>query len=114
MFGDVEGEDRTSRFGHEGYAQLAEGLQISSVGAGGDRDEVDEVIEGGDGTDLSGIAMGFASARDGDGVDDVEEAGDSELLLYSASIFSCVVGWGERKVAGAGNVGVLGQSYIFL
>lgn len=97
MFGDEEAEDRTSRFGHEGYAQLAEGLQISSVGAGGERDEVDEVIEGGDGTDLSGIRMGFASVQDNDDVDDVEDAGDSELLLYSASIFDCVVGRRARE-----------------
>lgn len=94
MFGEVE--DRTSRFGQEGYAQLAEGLQIGTTGSTGEREDVEEVLEGGESGDFRGIRMGSAKANCGDGIDDVEDEGDNELLLYSGNIL--FVGEGCKSV----------------
>ena len=80
-------EERTSRLGHEGYAQLAEGLQMGMTGATGERDEVEEVVDGGESRDLSVMCKGFAKANRGDVMDSVEDEGDSDLLLYSDNIF---------------------------
>lgn len=74
--------------GHEGYAQLAEGLQIGTIGATGEREGVEEVVDGGESSDFRGICMGFAKANCSDGMEDVEDEGDNELLLYSGNILS--------------------------
>lgn len=85
-FGEVE--ESTSRLGQEGYAQLAEGLQIGPIGAAGEREDVEEVVDGGESSDFRGICMGFANANRSDGMEDVDDEGDNELLLYSGNILS--------------------------
>lgn len=78
---------RKLRFGHEGYAQPKDGLDKSNGGEAGEREELDEVVDGGEAGDFSAIQMGFAKADIGER-DAVDDEGESELsLLLSENIF---------------------------
>lgn len=80
-------DERKSRFGHEGYAQVAEGLQMGKMGVAGERAKVDEVVDGGERADFKGMLIGLAKPDCSDGMDDVEDEGESDMssLLSSES-----------------------------
>lgn len=71
-------DERKSRLGQEGYAQVAEGLQMGTMGVAGEREKVDEVVDGGESVDLDEILTGFAKADSGDGTDGVEDKDDGD------------------------------------
>ena len=82
---------RKFRFGHDGYAQLADGLESNSWDVvGGDSDVPDDVNDGGETCDFNGMLMGLAKA-DSKLSDEVDEDGESDALLsLSESIAVCV------------------------
>lgn len=82
-------DERKSRFGQEGYAQVAERLQAGKMGVAGEREKEDEVVDGGESVDFKGMLMGFMKEDCSDGTDDVEEVGESDtsLLLSSQSMW---------------------------
>lgn len=71
-------DERKSRLGQEGYAHVAEGLQMGKMGVEGEREKLEEVVEGGESVDFKGMLMGLAKADCGDGMDDVEEEDEEE------------------------------------
>lgn len=83
-------DERKSRLGQEGYAHVADGLQMGKMGVAGERENLDEVVDGGESADFKGMLMGFAKADRGEGTDDVEDEGESDksLPLSSDSIRS--------------------------
>lgn len=87
LYGDVveDVDERKSRFGQEGYAQVAEGLQMGKMGVSGERQKVEEVVDGGESVDFEGMLMGLAKGDRGDGVEDKDEI-EMSLLLSSESM----------------------------
>lgn len=84
-------EERKSRLGQEGYAHVAEGLQMGKMGVAGEREKLEEVVEGGESVDFKGMLMGLTKADCGDGMDDVdEEEGETDKSepLSSESMWS--------------------------
>jgi hypothetical protein len=80
--------------GQDGNAQLAEGLQMADIGDAGEREKMDEVVEGGDGNDFKGIRIGFTHANGGEGVDEVEEVGEGDMaLMWWVDNMNEVWGW---------------------
>ena len=77
---------RKLRFGHDGYAQVADALQRNSRGVAGDSEISDEVSDGGDTGDFKGMLIGLANA-DREESDEVDDEGESDaLLLLSENI----------------------------
>lgn len=89
VYGEVgkafPGEHSESRFGQDGKAQLPEGLQMGDMGEAGERENLDEVVRGGEGSDFKGILIGFTHAKRGEGVKEMVEVGegDMSLMLWS-------------------------------
>ena len=77
---------RKVRLGHDGYAQLADGLQSSNRGVTGESEMAEEVSDGGETDDFGEMLMGLAKA-DSEMSDEVDEDGESDAsLLLSESI----------------------------
>lgn len=85
LYGEVGnafcGQKSTSRFGHDGKAQLADGLQVEDVGEAGERENLDDVVRGGEGSDFKGILMGFTPENGGEGVNETEEVGEGDISV---------------------------------
>lgn len=85
LYGEVGnafcGQNSTSRFGHDGNAQLADGLQAEDVGEVGEMENLDDVVRGGEGSDFKGILMGFTSEKRGEGVVETEEVGEGDISV---------------------------------
>lgn len=88
--------DRLSRAGHDGYAQMADGLLIGKMGDAGEMEKGDEVVEGGERVDFELMCTGLANACCGEKADDVEqEEGETDkslplsLSLWSAARLIC-------------------------
>lgn len=85
LYGEVGnafcGQNNKSRLGHDGKAQLADGLHIDDVGEAGERENLDDVVRGGDGSDFKGIRMGFTPEKRGEGVNETEEVGDGDISV---------------------------------
>ena len=85
LYGDVGtalcGQNSRSRFGHDGKAQLADGLQVEDAGEAGERENLDEVVRGGEGSDFKGILIGFTPVDRGEGVKETEEDGDDDISV---------------------------------
>lgn len=67
---------------------MAETLQLGNKGVSGESEKVDDVVDGCEGRDFKGMPMGFIKANCGDGTDEVDDEGESDmpLLLSWASI----------------------------
>ena len=77
---------RKLRFGHDGYAQVADAPQRNSWGVAGDSEISDEVSDGGETGDFKGILIGLANANS-EGIDEVDDDGESDAsLLLSENI----------------------------
>lgn len=98
-------EERKSRFGHEGYAQVAERLQTGKMGVAGEREKVEEVVDGGERVDFKGMLMGLAKADCGEGTEEVEDKGESDMSLLLSSDMTWRVEKGEAMaMSGCGEV----------
>ncbi len=77
---------RKLRFGHDGYAQLADGVESSNRGVMGESDISDEVSDGGETDDFDGMPMGLAKG-DNKLSDELDDDGESDAsLLVSENI----------------------------
>ncbi len=77
---------RKLRLGHDGYAQLADGLQSNNRGVVGESEMAEEVNDGGENDDFGGMLMGLAKAES-EVSDEVDEDGESDAsLLLSENI----------------------------
>lgn len=64
---------------------------MGKMGVAGEREKLDEVVDGGESVDFEGMLMGFMKEDCGDGTDDVEEVGDSDTsLLLSSQRMRCL------------------------
>ena len=85
LYGDVgkvlPGEKSTSRSGHDGKAQLADGLQMGELGETDERENLDDVVRGGDGSDFKGIRIGFPAVQRGDGVKERVDVGEGDMSV---------------------------------
>ena len=85
LYGEVGnafcGQNRTSRYGHDGNAQLADGLHVEDEGEAGEMENLDEVVRGGEGCDFKGILMGFIPEHRGEGVNEMEEVGERDISV---------------------------------
>ena len=97
---DVAEGARTSRLGHDGYAQLADGLPSGKTGDEDEEKQVDVVVDGGERSDFSGTPMGWANASPAPGTEEVEDDGETErsLLLSSDSIWSGYMTHGDDRM----------------
>lgn len=98
--------DRLSRAGHDGYAQMADELQMGKMGVAGEMEKGDEVVEGGERVDLELMWTGLANACGGEKAADVEqEEGETDkslplsLSLWSAARLICNLEKGEGMVS---------------
>lgn len=81
---------RKLRFGHDGYAQLADGVVSNNRGVAGESEISDEVSDGGETDDFNGMPMGLANAEN-EVSDELDDDGESDAsLLLSANIVYCV------------------------
>ena len=77
---------RKLRFGHDGYAQLADGLESNNRGVTNDRSISDEVSDGGETGDFKRTLMGLAK-DERELSEEVDEEGESDAsLLVSENI----------------------------
>lgn len=53
---------------------------MEELGEAGERENFDDVVRGGEGSDFKGILMGFTPACRGDGVDETEELGEADIV----------------------------------
>lgn len=67
--------------GQDGKAQLADGLQMEEMGEAGERENLDEVVEGGEGSDFREIRMGLIQAKGGEGDEAVEKVGEVDNMV---------------------------------
>ena len=71
---------RKLRFGHDGYAQVADGLPRNSRGVAGDSEISEEVSDGGDTGDFKRMLIGLAESGS-DESDEVDDEGESDASL---------------------------------
>lgn len=81
--------------GQEGKAQLADGLQIEDAGEADERENLDEVVRGGDGSDFKGIRIGLPRASGGDGVKEMVDVGEGDM---SVTLWEDIMVWMRIEV----------------
>lgn len=71
---------RKLRFGHDGYAQIADGVESNNRGVAGESEISDEVSDAGETDDFDGMPMGLAKA-DKEVSDELNDDGESDASL---------------------------------
>jgi len=77
---DEEPRVRKLRFGHDGYAQIADGVESNNRGVAGESEISDEVSDAGETDDFDGMPMGLAKA-DKEVSDELNDDGESDASL---------------------------------
>lgn len=92
LYGEVGtafcGQKSRSRFGQDGKAQLADGLQTEDAGEAGERENFDEVVRGGEGSDFKGMLIGFTPENRGEGVKETEDVGEDDIFFYLVTLWA--------------------------
>lgn len=118
LYGEVgnafPGQNSRSRFGQDGNAQLADGLQMEDVGDAGERENLDEVVRGGEGSDFKGIMIGFIQVNRGDGVKEMEDVGDDDISVMLWTGDNMVRGLVDEDGWTGGDMKVINDPGLFL